>query len=214
MPYFHAHRVPPILPRHDRWTVGRLPPPLAYSDLPHPDAGIRLRHLALRIGIGNPLGVGLGGVWLWGGADVDRRRGFRSRAAPQRLRRVRPRKELGRRQYLDTLPTLPDDVLTKVDRASMAASLEARVPLLDHRVVAFSWTLAPAMKARECVGKWLLRQALYRFVPPDPIDRLEMEFGVPIDEWVRRARAGPLFGPQDPVVCGRATSLLKSAPNR
>jgi asparagine synthase (glutamine-hydrolysing) len=93
-----------------------------------------------------------------------------------------------RLQYRDTLTYLPDDVMVKVDRATMAVALEARAPLLDHRVVAFSWRLPPDLKLRGRAGKYLLRQVLYRHVPQALMDRPKMGFSIPLGDWLR----GPL----------------------
>ncbi|MBN1428634.1 MAG: asparagine synthase (glutamine-hydrolyzing) [Anaerolineae bacterium] len=152
-------------------------------------AGERLHRLAEILRVGNPQAMYLGllshflepASMVVGGFEPDTIAGDYTRWGhlPDFTQQM---------MYLDLVTYLPDDILTKVDRASMGVSLEARVPLIDHRVVEFAWRLPLSMKVRGNCSKWLLRQVLYRYVPQKMIERPKMGFGVPIGVWMR----GPL----------------------
>jgi asparagine synthase (glutamine-hydrolysing) len=90
--------------------------------------------------------------------------------------------------YVDTLTYLPDDILVKVDRATMAVSLEGRAPLLDHRIADFLWSLPHGLRVSGLRGKRWLKEILYTHVPRHLVERPKMGFGIPLADWLR----GPL----------------------
>jgi asparagine synthase (glutamine-hydrolysing) len=101
--------------------------------------------------------------------------------------------------YLDAKSYLVDDILAKVDRASMAVSLEVREPLLDHRLVELAWSLPVSMKAHHSRGKWLLRRLLARHLPSSIVEREKQGFGLPINAWLHgplKSWAASLVSPQ------------------
>ncbi|HWZ41872.1 MAG TPA: asparagine synthase (glutamine-hydrolyzing) [Candidatus Saccharimonadales bacterium] len=168
----------------DRW-LGPLPLPRAIRAYP----GHKLHRLADHLAMQDPADIYLRELSQWpdpclvvlGAREPDTIAG-----AMAGLKWLPSEMEMA--MLTDLINYLPDDILTKVDRASMAVSLEARVPILDHRVVEFAWRLPLRFKIRDGKSKWALRQVLYRYVPRDLVERPKMGFGVPIDSWLR----GPL----------------------
>ncbi|MCZ8149509.1 MAG: asparagine synthase (glutamine-hydrolyzing), partial [Roseomonas sp.] len=151
--------------------------------------GTRLNRAGAMLAAGGEDALYLALMSHWGGAEsplpgvAEHPGPFSDAGLPGRVPEF-----LRRMQLLDAQTYLPDDILVKVDRASMAVGLEARVPLLDVELVRFAGRLTAAQRLRGATGKWVLRQVLYRHVPQPLVDRPKMGFGVPVGEWMR----GPL----------------------
>jgi asparagine synthase (glutamine-hydrolysing) len=120
------------------------------------------------------------------------------------MRSAPARSGLDRAQYADLAFWLPGDILTKVDRASMAVSLEAREPLLDHRLIEFAATLPESLRIRRGQGKWLLKHAMERYLPRDVLYRPKQGFVTPIAQWLR----GPLASEARAIARGAALARM------
>jgi len=179
----------PRVPMNLWETLGKLSRPVTLGKLRTDGFGYRMLRLADRLGCATPqqLYRHLMSYWLApmklvvGGHEPSTLLG--DAPATRNLNQFTEQMML-----LDTLTYLPDDILVKVDRASMAVALEVRAPLLDHRVLEFAWRLPLALKLQDGRGKLVLRRLLSRYVPEELFERPKTGFGVPIYRWLR----GPL----------------------
>jgi asparagine synthase (glutamine-hydrolysing) len=166
-------------------TLGRLPLRGKLKNAP----GEKLHRLAGHLAAQDPAEIYLRAVSIWPDPAAIVPGSHEHRVVPQAIQDFSAMPTaLEMAMLTDQTNYLPDDILTKVDRASMAVSLEARVPMLDHRVVEFVWRLPLRFKVRKGATKWALRRVLYRYVPPELVERPKMGFVMPIDLWLR----GPL----------------------
>ena len=194
------NRVPISLRRTLAWGLTRFSPSdlnriAASLSLGQRFAGVgeKLHKGAAVMAADNTTSLYLGMVSQWNSPQqVVRAQGAARTVLDAHSDRLAGLNDIERMMALDMLTYLPDDILTKVDRAAMGVSLETRVPFIDHRVVEFAWRLPLEYKLRNVDGvyttKWALREVLYRHVPKTYIERPKMGFGVPIDNWLR----GPL----------------------
>lgn len=151
--------------------------------------GHALRQLAAELAAGTAEDIYLNRMSRWRHPDRVVRGGIEPPTAYTDPARRLAHGTVGDRfMFLDFVTYLPDDILVKVDRSTMAVGLEARAPLLDYRVAEFAWSLPPDMKLRGGTTKWLLRRLLASHVPPTIVDRAKQGFGAPVGDWLR----GPL----------------------
>ena len=159
------------------------------AKLRQPDFGNKLHKLAKILGATNADSMFIGLTSLW-----DKSSNLVRNITPGKTILGQSHSRPGikdfaqRMMFLDAMNYLPDDILVKVDRASMAVGLETRVPFLNHHLIEFAWRTPLSMKIKNGQGKWLLRQVLYKYVPKELIERPKMGFAVPIGTWLR----GPL----------------------
>jgi asparagine synthase (glutamine-hydrolysing) len=193
-------RVPPRLLRMMGWSVAHIPMTLweKLAILARPMPAVRRRsdgiayrmlRLADRLGCATPQQLYRHLMSYWSAPAALVVGGQEARTALDEA----PEKQsldqfTDQMMMLDTLTYLPDDILVKVDRASMAVALEVRAPLLDHRVLEFAWRQPIALKLQGGRGKIMLRRLLSRYVPQELWERPKTGFGVPLYEWLR----GPL----------------------
>jgi len=176
------HLVPTALINN---TAGRLPLPRRLRQAP----GEKLHRLADHLSAQDPAEIYLRAITMWSDPSAVVLNSHEHDSVFRAIRKFAEMPDIREMAMLTDLTNyLPDDILTKVDRASMAIGLEARVPLLDHRVVEFAWRLPLHFKVRNGKTKWALRQMLYQHVPAELVERPKMGFGVPVDLWLR----GPL----------------------
>jgi len=159
--------------------------PFLPTSMSHRLPGQKMHKLSLLLKLENLESVYLALASQWNDPAAVVIGGEESRSPSSARRAQANLPEFERMVFLDTAAGLPDDILTKVDRASMAVSLEARIPLLDHRVVEFAWRLPMTMKLRGQRGKWILRELLHRYVPRQLVERPKAGFSIPLDQWLR-----------------------------
>ena len=183
--------------------------PLLPAALRRPNPGQRIHKVACTVHAGDMDAMYFELVSLWLNVVL----GANPPEAPVMIRETRPQLKdpIERMMYFDQISYLPDDILAKVDRASMAVSLESREPLLDYRLVELAWTLPLSMKVRGGRGKLVLRRVLDRYVPSSLIDRPKMGFGIPIESLLRGRLRDWAESLLDPAVM-RAQGFLDPAP--